>query len=245
MAHTYSREDIAGIVEYAAERGIRVIPEIDTPSHTSALTAAYPDVAAISYDQYNNSFLCLVDPSRESTFDFLTNLWTEVVSMFPDESVAIGGDEVWDCWDMSPTVKGWMNESGYDFIHTYWYYERRIIDILRSLNRSVLAWEDINGYPEHFNVTQSYNNYPDVTLTVWSGCYSGDWQSDVSQFTYQNSSVVVSGPFYITQQNGAPTTPHFTWDQVRGRAHTCPLFRAWLLFDGACADPPLRADVLG
>ncbi len=89
-----------------------------------------------------------------------------------------------------------------------------MIDIARSLNKSTLAWQDISGFPADFNVTSSYANYPDVTLLVWSGCYSGNWQDDVSAFVSQNVSVVVSGPFYITQQNGAPDTPHFTWDQV-------------------------------
>jgi hypothetical protein len=79
----------------------------------------------------------------------------------------------------------------------------------------------------------SYSDFPDVTLDVWAGCYSvctchfreyarifnhsflqGNWQDDVSTFTKQNASVIVSGPFYITQQNGAPNTPHFNWDQM-------------------------------
>lgn len=45
---------------------------------------------------------------------------------------------------------------------------------------------------------------------LWTGCYSGRWQDDVAAFTATNGSVVVSGPFYITQQNGRPDTPHFT-----------------------------------
>jgi hypothetical protein len=72
----------------------------------------------------------------------------------------------------------------------------------------------MQGFPEGFNVSGSYNAYPDVAINVWSGCYSGSWQEDVSTLVAQNASVIVSGPFYITQQNGAPSTPHFMWDQV-------------------------------
>lgn len=105
-----------------------------------------------------------------------------------------------------------MKAQGYDVTAAYHYYERRMIDIVRGLNRTTLAWLDIAGFPEGFN--NSYSAYPDVTLDVWSGCYSGNWQNDAAAFTSQNMSIVVSGPFYITQQNGSPDTPHFTWEQM-------------------------------
>jgi hypothetical protein len=105
-----------------------------------------------------------------------------------------------------------MAAMNFSIMDAYGYYERRMIDIGRSLNRSVIAWQDIAGFPQNFS--NNYNDYPDVTLDVWAGCYSGDWQADVASFTQQNMSVIISGPFYITQQNGAPTTPHFTWQQM-------------------------------
>lgn len=211
-SHTYSHSDIASLVNYARERGIRVIPEFDTPAHFSVLFNSYPQYAAQAFDSNNNSFLCLVDPSREETFSFLSGIWEEITTLFPDSTVHIGGDEFWGCWNESPNVSAWMNSSGYDVYQAYHYYERRIIDISRSLGRRTLAWLDIAGFPQNFN--NSYNDYPDVTFDVWTGCYSGNWQDDVATFTSQNASVVVSGPFYITQQNGEPTTPHFTWQQM-------------------------------
>jgi hypothetical protein len=72
-------------------------------------------------------------------------------------------------------------------------------------------------------VSGSYNAYPDVAINVWSGCYSGSWQDDVSTLVAQNASVIVSGPYYITQQNGAPSTPHFTWDQVSSTISGSPV----------------------
>ena len=82
-----------------------------------------------------------------------------------------------------------------------------------QLGRKSLAWLDIAGFP--LPDPNSYNDYPDVTLNIWTGCYSGNWQDDAAQLVKQHASVIVSGPFYITQQNGAPNTPHFTW-QVGG-----------------------------
>ena len=87
-----------------------------------------------------------------------------------------------------------------------------MIEIVRGLGRKTMAWLDIDGWPLA-NETWS-RDYADVTLNVWTGCYSGNWQDDVSAFVARNGSVVVSGPFYITQQNGSPKTPHFTWQQM-------------------------------
>ncbi len=54
------------------------------------MTAAYPDIAAVSINEDNQTFLCLVDPSRNSTFEFLSNVWTAVTDVFPDSAIAIG-----------------------------------------------------------------------------------------------------------------------------------------------------------
>jgi hexosaminidase len=214
FSHTYDATDIAELVAYARARGIRVIPEFDSPAHFSTLFKSYPQYAAQAVDGSGNPFLCLVDPSQNATFDFLAAVWGDIADMFPDSTLHIGGDEFWGCWGESPAVEAWMNASGLDVYGAYHYYERRVIDIVRSFGRRTMAWLDIAGFPAGFN--NSYAAYPDVTFDVWTGCYSGNWQDDVATFTSQNASVVVSGPFYITQQNGAPTTPHFTWQQMYG-----------------------------
>jgi hypothetical protein len=120
-----------------------VIPEFDTPAHSAALTNAYPSIAATAYDSNNNSFVCLVDPSREATFDLLAGVWRALAAMFPDPAMVIGGDEWWDCWSASPAVATWMAQQGMNATETYFYYERRMIDIARSLNKTSIAWLDV------------------------------------------------------------------------------------------------------
>jgi hexosaminidase len=212
FSHVYSPADLTEFVAYARLRGVRVLPELDTPSHFSTLFAAYPEYAAVSYDSNNNSYLCMVDPSREETYLFLAGIWADIAKVFPDAEFRIGGDEFQGCWSDSPTVKAWMAAHNFDLSAAYHYYERRLIGIMRALGRRTQAWLDIAGFPGA-NETWAAD-YPDVALNVWTGCYSGNWQDDVSSFTAQNGSVVVSGPYYITQMNGAPTTPHFTWQQM-------------------------------
>lgn len=105
-------------------------------------------------------------------------------------------------------------EPPHDGRFDWWHHRCGPCQIDPIAGRNTLAWLDISGFPLDFN--SSYSDYPDVTLDVWSGCYSGNWQNDVSTLTSQNMSVIVSGPFYVTQQNGAPSTPHFTWQQMYG-----------------------------
>jgi hexosaminidase len=116
-------------------------------AHFSTLINAYPEFMAAAVDDHNNSFLCLVDPSKEATFTFLKGVWAYIVSVFPDAQVHIGGDEFWPgCWTQSAEVSAWMIAQNYSVSDAYYYYERRIIGIARELNRNILAWQDIQGY---------------------------------------------------------------------------------------------------
>ncbi len=95
----YSREDIADIVQYAAERAIEVIPEIEMPGHVSALLASYPQLACDNYPyrvEYGpywppKAILCL---GRDSTLIIMENLLDEVMDLFPTSRyIHLGGDE--------------------------------------------------------------------------------------------------------------------------------------------------------
>lgn len=209
-SHTFTPAQLADLVAYARLRGVRVIPEFDTPAHFSSLLNAYPEYMAAAVDQNNNSFLCLVDPSREEVFTFLATIWASIASTFPDAEVHIGGDEFWSgCWSQSPSVSAWMTANNYTVTDAYYYYERRMIGIARSLNRSAIAWQDIAGY------NGSAPGTLDVALEVWSGTFGGDWQADVASLTATGAPVVVSGPFYITQLNGASAGwPYHTWQSM-------------------------------
>ena len=209
FSHTYAPAAIADLVEYAALRGVRVLPEFDSPSHFGTLSESYPQFAAVQSD----GGLCMIDPSREESFDFLSGIWGDIASVFSADQLRIGGDEFQGCWSDCPAVMQWIKTkfgasgSIYDAYHLY---ERRMIEAVRSHGRSVQAWLDIAGFPD---VNETWDrDYSDVTLNVWTGCYSGSWQDDVSRFTAQNGSVVVSGPFYITANQ--PGAPHFDWKQM-------------------------------
>ncbi|VDM71719.1 unnamed protein product [Strongylus vulgaris] len=101
--HQYSPSDVQEIINFARIRGIRVIPEFDLPGHTGAWQGQ-PGLLTECFDSAGKETHLpnLVDPSNNSTFEFLEEFLDEVVTTFPDEFLHLGGDEVEDfieeCW---------------------------------------------------------------------------------------------------------------------------------------------------
>lgn len=85
----YTQDDIREILEYARQHYITVIPEIEMPSHSEEVLAAYPQLSC-SGEPYKNSDFCV---GNEETFTFLENVLTEVMELFPSEYIHVGGDE--------------------------------------------------------------------------------------------------------------------------------------------------------
>lgn len=146
-SHTYTAPMMAELVAFARLRGVRVIPEFDSPSHFGTLSGAYPELMAVQAD----GGLCMLDPSREASFDFLAAVWRDIAAMFPDAQFRIGGDEFEGCWSACPAVMAWArktfgpNATAQDAYH---YYIRRQVGIARALGKQTMAWLDVEGFPD-------------------------------------------------------------------------------------------------
>jgi len=147
----YTQEQARDIVAYAAARNVRVIPEIEMPGHASAAIVAYPELGvppaanklkAVPGDWgvYENLFNV-----EESTFQFLENVLTEVMAVFPDEFVHLGGDEaVKPQWESSPRVKARMQEFGVADAHALQgYFIQRMEKFLNAHGRRLIGWDEI------------------------------------------------------------------------------------------------------
>lgn len=88
----YTQRDIKEIIEYARLRGIRTMAEFDTPGHTRVWGISHPEILTKCEGIYANK-LGPMDPTKEESYTFMQKLLKEVVSVFPDEYVHLGGDE--------------------------------------------------------------------------------------------------------------------------------------------------------
>jgi hexosaminidase len=101
----YTQDDIKEIVAYAAERHITVVPEIEMPGHSTAATTSYPELSC------QGKPTCELCVSKESTFEFMTNVLDEVMPLFPSPFIHIGADEVRpEPWRACPSCKKRMDE---------------------------------------------------------------------------------------------------------------------------------------
>uniref|UniRef100_A0A182LTR5 beta-N-acetylhexosaminidase n=1 Tax=Anopheles culicifacies TaxID=139723 RepID=A0A182LTR5_9DIPT len=140
----YTQADIAHIIEEATLRGIRVMPEFDTPGHTRSWGISHPELLTECYDQYRGK-LGPMDPTRESTYTFLSNLFREVIEVFPDRYVHLGGDEVgFECWASNPNILEYMKQNRlYSFEMLEEKFIQRIVDQIDVLKRNSLVWQEV------------------------------------------------------------------------------------------------------
>jgi len=143
----YRQDEIRDLVAYAAERGVRIIPEFDVPGHSRAIVDAYPAVGTVS----RSTFLGLPDvalnPASDRTYAFLEGLFGEMAPLFPDPHFHIGGDEVNPTvWADAEDVKALMaRENLADTKAVEGYFLRRVAGIVRKLGKTVIGWEEVAG----------------------------------------------------------------------------------------------------
>ena len=157
----YTQEDLREVVAYAAERGITVIPEIDLPGHMLAALAAYPELGCTGgpYEVWTRwgvakDILCA---GNDKVFDFLADVFAEVVDIFPSEYIHIGGDECFggdaeplrpDPWDVCPKCAARMRSLGIKrgpqakhYLQNY--VTARVQKMLEGYGRKIIGWDEI------------------------------------------------------------------------------------------------------
>lgn len=151
----YTQEEIKDIVKYAQERHITIIPEIDLPGHMLSALAAYPELGCTGgpYEVANKwgifeDVLCM---GKETTYQFLEDVLTEITELFPSEYLHIGGDECPKVrWEVCPHCQAMIKKLGLKSdgertkeqkLQSYAMLE--VEKFLKGKNRRVIAWEEI------------------------------------------------------------------------------------------------------
>jgi len=193
----YTQDQIKEIVKYALDRFITVIPEIELPGHSVAALAAYPGLSCtggpfevrtrwgISKDIY-----CA---GKEKTFEFLQNVLTEVMDLFPSEYIHIGGDEApKERWEKCPDCQKRIKQEGLKDEHELQsYFIRRIEKFLNAHGRKIIGWDEIleGGLAPNATVMSwrgisggiaAARSGHDVIMTPTSHCYFDYYQGDPS-----------------------------------------------------------------
>lgn len=145
----YTQEEIKALVKYAADRGIRVIPEFDVPGHSSAFLTAYPEFASApgpyKIERRWGIFDPTFDPTIEKTYEFFDRFFGEMTSLFPDEYFHIGGDENnGRQWDNNKNIQKFMKDNNIKDNHELQaYFNKRLVDILNRYNKKMVGWDEI------------------------------------------------------------------------------------------------------
>ncbi|CAH1363801.1 unnamed protein product, partial [Tenebrio molitor] len=191
VSKVYEQSDVRKIIEYARVRGIRVIPEFDTPGHggfTSSWGLSHPELLTPCYsnDQPNGQ-LGPMDPTKNSTYTFLTNFYKEVIDVFPDSYIHVGGDTIdFSCWKSNPDVNAFMSAndiSSYEQLDAYFF--ENTVSILDSLSSKYLVQQEAFLYGATLpksTVVQVMKLGLDVLAALTKadmfGIYSGCWLLD-------------------------------------------------------------------
>lgn len=140
----YTQEELRELVRYATERHVEIIPEIDMPGHTQAISSLYPQFTATGEAKWGTVFSYPLSPAKEEVYTFMQNILDEVLDIFPSQYIHIGADEVEkETWKKSDECKALMEREGYQTYEALQsYFVNRIHKYLRSKGREMICWDD-------------------------------------------------------------------------------------------------------
>jgi hexosaminidase len=215
----YTQKQIAEVIEYARDRGIRVVPEFDMPCHTTSWFVGYPQLASGPGPyQIATRWGILdyaMDPTRESTFEFLDRFFGEMTALFPDAYFHIGGDE---CngkeWDANSRIQAYMHEHGLkDDVALQATFTERIQKLVVAHHKIPMGWDEI----------LQPDTARDVVIQSWRG------QKSLAAAARQGNRGLLSNGYYIDLNQ--PASYHYLNDPLGG--------------DGASLTAEQKALVLG
>lgn len=218
----YTQDDIREIVQYAQERHVTIVPEIDVPGHSMAAIAAYPEMSITknpdtqvnpgsNFAEWHGdgTFRMLIEntlnPSDEKVYEFLDKVFTEVAALFPNPYIHVGGDECYKGY--------WANDSGCqalmkklnvtDVEKLQGYFVNRLEGILKAKGKKLLGWDEIleGGIS------------PEATVMSWRGVAGGIEAAKMGHDVVMTPTTFV----YLDYTQGDPTVDPPIYDNLRLR----------------------------
>jgi hexosaminidase len=183
----YTQDQVREIVAYARARGIRVVPEFDMPGHTRSWLVGYPELSSdpgpYTIRREFGVEQVAMDPTKETTYQFLDAFLGEMATLFPDPYLHLGGDETPGTqWKNNPRVVAFMKDHNFkttEELQTY--FSQRVLELAKKHGKHMVGWDEIlnPALPT------------DAIIHSWRGAKS---LYDAAQRGYQG---ILSQPYYL------------------------------------------------
>ncbi|MGA6955031.1 MAG: family 20 glycosylhydrolase [Candidatus Acidiferrales bacterium] len=198
----YTQAEMRELIEYARDRGIRILPEFDMPGHSTSWFVGYPELASgpgpYRIERRWGIFDPAMDPSRESTYKFLDKLIGEMAELFPDHYFHIGGDEVnGKQWDANPKIQEFMRAHKLkNDQELQQYFTLEVQKIVSKHHKEMVGWDEIlaPGMPK------------DIVIQSWRG------QESLAEAARQGYRGILSSGYYLDGM--APASQHYAVDPM-------------------------------
>ena len=147
--HYFTHEQIRQIIAYAAERGIRVVPELDIPGHATSWLVGHPELASAPgpyvVERMRGIFDPVLDPTQPRVYAVLERVIGEMAALFPDAFLHIGGDENNGVhWSANPDIQAFIREHHlHDNAGLHAYFNQRIHTFLERHGKHLVGWDEV------------------------------------------------------------------------------------------------------
>ncbi len=200
----YTQAEVKELIAYAADRGIRVVPEFDMPGHSTSWFVGYPDLASgsgpYSIERSWGVFDPAMDPTRDSTYKFLDSFIEEMADLFPDHYFHIGGDEVnGKEWDANKKVQEFKRERQIkNNADLQAHFSGRVQKLVSKHNKITVGWDEVLQ--------------PDVPKNILIQSWRG--QASLAQAAKGGYSGILSSGYYLDL--AWSTARHYVVDPMTG-----------------------------
>ncbi|XP_068391617.1 beta-hexosaminidase subunit beta isoform X2 [Eschrichtius robustus] len=189
-SHVYTPNDVRMVIEYARLRGIRIVPEFDSPGHTQSWGEGQKDLLTPCYKGKEPSgAFGPINPIWNTTYSFLSKFFKEISTVFPDEFIHLGGDEVdFDCWASNPEIQDFMRDKGFgrNFKKLESFYMQAVLDMISAINKNSIVWQEV--------FDDASKLMPGTVIQVWK---VEDYTQEQSKVTEAGFPVILSAPWYL------------------------------------------------
>ena len=204
--HYYTQAEIHDLIDYARDRGIRVVPEFDMPGHSTSWFVGYPELASApgpyQIERKWGVFDPAMDPTRDVVYEFLDKFIGEMAALFPDAYFHIGGDEVnGKQWDSNPKIQEFKKEHNLNSnAELQAYFTTRVQKLVSKHHKQMVGWDEIltPGIPK------------DIVIQSWRGPES------LAAAAKQGYRGLLSNGYYIDLMWSAAR--HYVVDPLSGAA---------------------------